>query len=649
MSTASGASRVADGHHLTQPKYRPDIDGLRGLAVLAVMGYHAFPRLVRGGFVGVDVFFVISGFLISSILFKNLENNSFSYTEFYSRRIKRIFPALIVILIPCLFLGWFLLPTEYSQLGKHVAAGAGFVSNFAFWKEAGYFTTSAESKPLLHLWSLGIEEQFYIFWPLLLGVCSRRRLNFLSVTLLVALASFATNLYLVESNPVAAFYSPIPRFWELMLGGLLAYLTLHGQRRLPQNASWLSIGGLLLIAAGIVFTSNETPFPGWRALLPTVGAFLAIAAGPGSAVNRKVFANRTLVWIGLISYPLYLWHWPILFVVRRLFLPGRKGLAAAAVILGAMAFSILLSWLTYKLVETPIRFGSLKNRAVGPLAATMALLIVAGISVHRTDGFARRFSPPMVAILEVDYQRVGVDSYREGTCFLRREQSASSFANCTAHAAVPRAPSIVLWGDSHAAHLYPGLQDAIGRTTELTQFTAASCPPIMGYTSKGWRHCKEINDYVMAYCVKEHPDRVILAAAWTHYDWKTLESTIQQLKQAGVRQIDLVGPVPLWTDRLPSVLFKYSVQHPEESSVPKRMSFGLLPNLEQLDRSMREFAERQGITYLSPYQILCDAEGCLTMVGETPDSVLMWDDSHLTVAGSRFVVSHSGYDAVPER
>jgi peptidoglycan/LPS O-acetylase OafA/YrhL len=630
---------VTGGHQLTQPKYRSDIDGLRGIAVLAVIGYHAYPLAIRGGFVGVDVFFVISGFLISNILFSNLENNNFSYAEFYSRRIKRIFPALIVILMFCLILGWFLLPTEFSRIGKHVAAGAGFVSNFDFWREAGYFDSSAEKKPLLHLWSLGIEEQFYIFWPLLLGICWRRKWNFLKVTLLIAFASFAANLYLVHSNPIAAFYSPIPRFWELMLGGVLAYLALHRLQHLPQNATWPSIVGCLLIAAGIVLTSNENPFPGWWALLPTVGTFLAIAAGPHSWVNQEILANRKLVWIGLISYPLYLWHWPILFIARRFFLYRLKGLRAAAVIFSAIALSFLLSWLTYKLVESPIRFGSLKKRAVPPLLATMAFLIVAGILVHRTNGFASRFSPQIVAILNVDYQRTAADSYNEGTCFLRREQGISSFANCTSQTAAPPSQSILLWGDSHAAHLYPGLRHELGPSTQLTQFTAASCPPILGYTSKGWRHCKEINDYVMAYILEEHPDRVILAAAWTHYDWMTLESTIQQLKQAGVREIDLVGPVPLWSESLPSVLFAYSLKHPADPTVPIRMSFGLVPNVAQLDHSMQQFTEQQGIRYISPYQILCNADGCLTLAANSPDSLTMWDDSHLTIAGSRFVVS----------
>ena len=201
--------------------YRPDIDGLRALAVLAVIGFHAFPELIPGGFIGVDVFFVISGFLISTILFENLAAQSFSFLDFYSRRIRRIFPALILVLVSCYLVGWFvLLPDEYSQLGKHMAGGAGFIQNWLLWGESGYFDNVAETKPLLHLWSLGIEEQFYIIWPILLWLAYRLRLNLLTLTILTGLISFALNIHgiSVKQDLVATFYSPQTRFWELAIG-----------------------------------------------------------------------------------------------------------------------------------------------------------------------------------------------------------------------------------------------------------------------------------------------------------------------------------------------------------------------------------------------------------------------------------------------
>lgn len=214
--------------HLSHPKYRPDIDGLRAIAVLAVVAFHAFPNWIKGGFIGVDIFFVISGYLISTIIFESLDKGTFSFSEFYARRITRIFPALLLVLVACLTFGWFvLLADEYKQLGKHTAGGAGFVSNFLLWNEAGYFDNSAETKPLLHLWSLGIEEQFYILWPLLLWFFWKRNFNLFIITIAVAIASFILNIEGVKHDMVATFYSPQSRFWELLSGSLLAWFALY--------------------------------------------------------------------------------------------------------------------------------------------------------------------------------------------------------------------------------------------------------------------------------------------------------------------------------------------------------------------------------------------------------------------------------------
>jgi peptidoglycan/LPS O-acetylase OafA/YrhL len=619
--------------------YRPDIDGLRGIAVLAVIAFHAFPRILRGGFVGVDIFFVISGFLISNILFRNLEAGSFRYAEFYSRRIRRIFPSLIVILVPCLALGWLLLPNEFRQLGENVAAGAGFLANFAYWKESGYFDSSAVQKPLLHLWSLGVEEQFYIFWPLLLGLCWRKKLNFLAITLFVALGSFATNLYLTHNDPVAAFYSPLARFWELMVGGLLAYILLHRPQLVPRSSYWISVGGALLVACGIAFISSERPFPGWWALLPAAGTFLLIAADANAWPNRKILANRTFVWLGVISYPLYLWHWPLLYGARREFVDHMKGVQAGLVLLAAVALSIVLSWLTYKFVETPIRFGSLKQKAVRPLLAIMALLVLGGLITYRSNGFASRYPPELVKILDVNYKRIGVDTYRERTCFLDRNQSVAAFADCTSRPSPPRSQAILLWGDSHAAQLYAGLADKIDAHTELTQYTAANCPPMLGYTQKNWPQCVAINDFVMSFAARIHPDRVILAANWATHDWAQLQNTVAQLKELQIPHIDLVGPFPIWNEPLPAALFAYARKH-QMITVPKRLP----PSnaLAELDASMKALARRLNIAYVSPYGILCNQEGCLTMTGESPETVVAWDNSHLTRAGSDYVVTYFG-------
>ena len=370
---------VPAASHLTHPRYRADIDGLRAIAVLSVVGFHAFPKVVHGGFIGVDIFFVVSGFLISTILFGSLERNSFSFIEFYSRRIRRIFPALLVVLIAAFTAGWFvLLSDEYKQFGKHLAGGAGFVSNLVLWKESGYFDNAAETKPLLHLWSLGIEEQFYIAWPFLLWAAWKSKVNLLAITATIAVVSFAVNMNRAYSDSVAAFYSPQTRFWELLIGGGLAYATLYRQSWFAGSGTVLanlqSVLGATLIALSLVFITRDKAFPGWWALLPTLGAALLISAGARAWLNRAVLSNRLLVWIGLISFPIYLWHWPLLAFPRIV-----NGEAPSDTVrIYAVVLSIVLASVTYLLVERPLRFNSYSKATTVALLAVMTVVGLAG-------------------------------------------------------------------------------------------------------------------------------------------------------------------------------------------------------------------------------------------------------------------------------
>lgn len=392
--------------HSFHPKYRPDIDGLRAIAVLAVVIFHAFPDLMRGGFVGVDIFFVISGFLISTIIFENLDKGTFSFKEFYARRIRRIFPALTLVLAASYAFGWFaLLADEYKQLGRHIAAGAGFLSNFVLWREAGYFDNSAETKPLLHLWSLGIEEQFYIVWPLLLWLVHRRHSNFLVVGVLVALLSFYLNIRGVKSDPVADFYSPQTRFWELMAGSIVAWITLYkpgilfrhiqsaatdGNRTgaIGQTASnILSCLGLILLVYGFRKINGDLAFPGGWAAIPVLGTMLIILAGPEAAPNRRLLSLRIAVWFGLISFPLYLWHWPLLSFAR--ILEGEK--PGMCVRLAVVLVSILFAWLTREIIEKRIRLGAHGKAKVVVLVVLMATIGGTGYDAYRRDGLVSRY------------------------------------------------------------------------------------------------------------------------------------------------------------------------------------------------------------------------------------------------------------------
>jgi peptidoglycan/LPS O-acetylase OafA/YrhL len=406
-----GRASVVSSKVLASPEYRPDIDGLRAVAVLSVIGFHAFPTWFRGGFIGVDIFFVISGFLITRILLESFAREQFNLVEFYSRRIKRIFPALILVLAAAYAFGWLILfAFEYQNLGKHVAASAGFAANFALWNEAGYFDSSADTKPLLHLWSLGIEEQFYIFWPVLLYLTWKRRFNLLLLSLFILVSSFSLNVSTVKPDAVANYYSPLTRFWELLTGGVLAYISLyrpvlpaalaqhlyarrktrHGAAPQVPEATFsnmTSAGGALLIAGALWILDRQKAFPGWWALLPTIGAFLIISAGPNAWLNSRVLARRTIVGVGLISYPLYLWHWPLLSFAR--ILDGEAITPQAA--FTAIMLSILLAWLTYSLLEKRIRSGGHGTlKVITTLCALIGTMGYAGYYTYAHHGFPFR-------------------------------------------------------------------------------------------------------------------------------------------------------------------------------------------------------------------------------------------------------------------
>lgn len=450
---ASGGSVDLSLH----PKYRPDIDGLRAIAVLAVVLFHAFPALIPGGFTGVDIFFVISGFLITGILARELEHGKFTFSGFYARRIRRIFPALLLVMAGCLAFAWFaLFPDELKQLGLHLAGGAGFVSNLVLWQEVGYFDRGADVKPLLHLWSLAIEEQFYIFWPVILLLASKLRLKLLLVSASVALLSFAVNVAGVAAFPDATFYSPASRAWELLLGAVLA-CSLHKAQPVALLAraaaaispNMRSAAGAVLLAIGFAVITRERQFPGWYALLPTAGALLMIGAGPQAWFNRVVLSNRLLVWFGLISYPLYLWHWPLLSFAHIV----ESGTPAPQLRAGLVALAIALAWLTWRFVERPLRFGEGRHKVVA-LAGLMVALAAAGGYVWHKGGM-----PERAAIVDnARHQKslVLVEDVQNAAACKKRFGFDTIYKYCLlAHP--DQQPTVALIGDSHAYHVTAGL------------------------------------------------------------------------------------------------------------------------------------------------------------------------------------------------
>ena len=635
---------------LAHPSYRSDIDGLRALAVLLVVIHHAFPLLLPGGFIGVDLFFVISGFLISTIIFQNLQQGTFSFLDFYKRRVKRIFPALCLVLMASFVYGWFtLLPADYKQLGKHMATGAAFVSNFAFWNESGYFDGGSKLKPLLHLWSLGVEEQYYIFWPVIVLLVWKRKFNLLAVCVVLFVLSFAVNVWTVKGNSVAAFYSPLSRFWELLIGSMLAYSKLQAAKDATFNnttfnntTAW---AGAALLTIGVYFISPERRFPGFWALFPTLAAYLLIKAGPQAWFNRVVLSNRVLVWVGLISFPLYLWHWPLL-----VFAELHEGKTpSVAIRLGMMAAAMLLAWLTYRFVERPIRFGlsfgfgamSSSKAAKTPLLLCGVLLAIAmlGGYTYARDGFDFRFPKIIRALTNSKIDMF--EGWRLDACILQQGRPASEFSDSCVDKTADKAkrPLVFLWGDSHAAALYPGFKKLQESTTGygnfgMAQRNGAICPPMLDTVSP-W--CKSINDDSFKLIAQLQPEIVLLNAYWLHelYDLNKLDATVDALRRLGIKKIILLGPTPYWQNSLPHNIMENWKKGLAMQKPPLRMTYGLDERLPAIDATMQSIAARLNITYISGYKTLCNEAGCLTRNGEDGDIVASTDYGHLTVSASQ--------------
>jgi peptidoglycan/LPS O-acetylase OafA/YrhL len=594
---------------------------------------------------------VISGFLISTIIFENLQNNNFRFHEFYSRRIKRIFPALIFVLLASFIVGWFtLLADDYSSLGKHIAAGSIFISNFILWNESGYFDAASNTKPLLHLWSLGIEEQFYILWPLLLWASWKKKVNWLIVIAAIIVVSFTLNIRSTHSNIVKAFYSPGTRFWELLIGSLSAYILLHKDKIVHVIKKWkycsdllesernvgilrngLSVIGFAFIITSLFFISNSKNFPGAWALLPTLGAAFIILAGSQAWLNRSVLSNNIFIWFGLISFPLYLWHWPLLSFTQIM----ESHTPSRIIRVMLVIMSIGLAWLTYRYIEKPIRHGKFHHIYSIILIILMAIVGSIGYYSFIKGGFKLRFPIMIRELTQFSYDIK--ESYKQTTCFLDPDQDYKQFQDCGVTRDKTK-KTMFIWGDSHAAHLFEGYKVFFENKFNLIHRAASACPPILGEYFPDRKYCKEINDKTFELLKRVKPDKVVLSAIWWVYDWKKISRTIAELKKIGVSDITIVGPVPNWTDTLPRLLYQRFKQDPLHR-IPTRMVFGLNEEIPKNDLEMEKLAHDNHVNYISTMKILCSSKGCLTRLGNTGSSLVAWDASHLTSQGSIYLVS----------
>jgi peptidoglycan/LPS O-acetylase OafA/YrhL len=629
--------------------YRPDIDGLRAIAVLAVVGFHVAPKRITGGFVGVDVFFVISGFLISSIILNGLRRGTFSYTDFYIRRVRRIFPALALVSFCTLIAGWLLLlPDEYEQLGKHVVAGTLFVSNLQLWREAGYFDAASGLKPLLHLWSLGIEEQFYLFWPLTLAFLWKRAGSVAWWIASGAVLSFLLCVALAARQPSAAFYLPFARFWQLLVGALLAATAASANqpRAVPgwlrHLSSWI---GLALIGISIATLDSLTLYPAVRSGLPTVGAALVLMAGPGATANRYLLTLKPLVFLGLISYPLYLWHWPLLSFLDIVQPPGPVRVYRIA----AAGLALCLAAATYLLLEKRVRIPPFIPASRIVLASAVCLLLATAVVAR--SGFAAERGPWGIAALagrfEPDQMGTAGCTANYGGLFKPRFLSERDF--CTTDRSTGELVRVL--GDSHANRLFLGLR-AVDHSRAYENLGRGSCVPFLGYDA-AWPGtgeeliCRETVANLLDDSARLRDGVIVLHGFFTRaYTGMTLltregirqqaRATFAVLSTGGSAHIIVVLDVP----ELP---FEPSscVARPVMRSLARKDCAFPTPDWTERSKFVNDeirsaAADHPNVAIFDPASVLCDARECHA---ERDGSLLYTDSHHLSQAGATLVAA----------
>ena len=610
------------------PAYRSDIDGLRAVAVLTVVLYHYGIAPFSGGFIGVDVFFVISGYLITKNLFSDLSGEQFSLVRFYDRRFRRILPALLVVLVASLAAGYvLLLPGDFARLGESGMFAAFGFSNFYFLWSSGYFDPAAEMQPLLHTWSLAVEEQFYLFWPILMWCVWRLRQSsmlLLAMLAVIALASFASSVYWVEADQPVAFFMLHTRAWELAAGAALVFAKPIASRALGEAMGW---GGLALISYAAVVLTAETAFPGWNALYPCVGAALLVWPKSVPTTPDRLLSLRPAVFIGLISYSLYLWHWPILVFFRHYANAGMPTLAEATILI---ALSIAAAWLSLHLVERPVRQMRFKSWAPGYTIAAGALAMGATAAIasypYLAGGLPGRLDEQSRHYAAFDpYER----QHEYSGCSVREAPADGSLPNClTRKGGEPR---LLILGDSYATQLALPVYQSNDEATLIT-IGNNGCRPVLD--SVGRRSCTDLMESTFDSYLRDGDfDAVILAARWRNgNDIRKLRKTLIEILRSA-DHVYVVGQPIEYTTTLPSLL--------ASASLPRRSheisTFNRYEEVAAIEEKIKSSLEGLPVTYVSPLQALCDTDGTCQTV--TEDNVpIQYDYGHLTREGARLLI-----------
>lgn len=626
--------------------FRSDINGLRAIAVIAVVLYHFGVPGFTGGFAGVDIFFVISGFLMTGIIFRQTDSSNFSLIGFYLARAKRIVPALAVLCMVLLGSGWFLLiPSDFKELGKHVASSIGFLSNVMYWKEVGYFDTASHEKWLLHTWSLSVEWQFYIIYPLII-LAARKVFSFNTTRLLlisVGVGSFALCLYASMRSPNAAFYLLPARAWEMIAGGIIYLYPVQLKDSYQKLASF--IGLIMIVFAIFAFTKTDV-WPGWRALIPVLGTVLVIY---GADQKSIVINNNFAGWIGEASYSIYLWHWPIVVLV------GYYGLSGdITVMLAGIAISIVLGSLSLKFVEKPARNPKVSMSHVRYLCcyfALVSLVAIAGVVPYVMNGipgraaiadradFAQYFenSAPEWAYFKShkipEIYRYDCDFYDMDSFFAGRATN-EPHSRIAPTCYTPTTKSVVMvWGDSHAQQLLFGLKQDLPRDISLLQVASSGCVAnIPDPQLPNNKYCDRSNSVALDVIKNVSPQILVIAQLASHDLTNNLGALVQKAKQYGVKHVIVVGPVPRYNTALYKIMIrKYW------GDMPKRINEYFAPDVFPTDARLKARSHDAGFEYISAVDAFCNSEGCITYLGQDHKTGLVtFDYGHLTSQASEF-------------
>jgi peptidoglycan/LPS O-acetylase OafA/YrhL len=618
-------------------RYRSDVDGLRALAVVAVIFYHLNLAGFRGGYIGVDVFFVISGYLIASMIQADIARNTFSFLGFYERRIRRIIPALFALLVVSLLAFWFLLmPEDYKRLGQAAFSSVFSVANFFFWKDSGYFAVPAAAKPLLHLWSLSVEEQFYFVFPaLMVGLARFSPSRRTSALLGLAVVSFVVCVIQTRNQPTTAFFFPHTRAWEFLIGAALAIAPVKW-KRIP-GLSAAGVVGLLLIALCVVFYSENTSFPGYAALVPVLGTALIIWSGESAAsASDVVLRNPVVVYLGKISYSLYLWHFPLIaaFEYTHIREMGAQDRALIA------ACTLVLACLSYHFVEQPFRTRKVggTRRSLFALASVSAAAIVGfTLAAHFGRGFPGRLGTDNFALVNALSDRWA----KRNDCMDLPLQRIAAGEFCRL-GPEGQAPHVLIWGDSHAEAWAPGIDDAASRNGSAVLFAGRQgCmpgKPLERPETAGEIACAHANEAMLKFLASAPAiTDVVLISRWgwldsaAYADYRTsLEQAVKRLTESG-RRVWLIGPVPEPKYHVPRALYAQALGFDREVEIRTELSY-FMKTRERAFALLEELSARYGAKLLKAHERFCDRTLCAIGRDGRP---YYFDDNHVTAFGAR--------------